>query len=168
MRSPSLQHRTKNPQTAKFFTRLQFVGIIGITLLLVNFGYQLWRHQTNNAKDSIQALCDIQKTSCVKHLPKNATLALSVTPRPIKADTDLTIQVNITQLHPDAVALFLFPIPATKPATAPIALQQESSGAYTGTARITSTGIANQHWVAMVMLKNGTQQISAPFQFIVP
>jgi hypothetical protein len=165
MESRSLQHQTKNPQTSKFFNRLQIIGIIGITILLVNFGYQLWRQ--HNAR-ATQALCDIQKTSCTKHLPNNATLALTITPRPIKLNTDLTVSVTITQLHPDAVALFLFPIPATKPATAPIVLQQDNNGIYTGVARLNSTGVANQHWVAMVMLKNGTQQISAPFQFTVP
>ncbi len=156
---------TAKAETPKFFKILQLVGIVGLTLLVVNFIYQMMHRNTNSTQQTVNTLCDLQTGPCGKVLPNNATLQLELSPRPIQANTPLNIEVKLTNMTPKQVSLILFPVPATNPTTNPIMLTAQQNGEYVGQATITKTGTANQSWVAMVNINLGEQQISAPFKF---
>jgi hypothetical protein len=156
---------TAKTQTPAFFKTLQLIGIIGLTLLVVNFIYQILHRSANNPQKTVNALCDLQQGPCSKILNTGGMFTLNITPRPIKPNTPLYIQVKLTDLQPQAVSLFLFPVGSTQPAASPILLSAQSDGEYSGQASINDTNGTQQSWVAMVNINLGEQQISAPFRF---
>jgi hypothetical protein len=152
-------------QTPRFFRIAQLIGIIGVSLLVINFIYQLWRLHANNEAKTAVNICNLQVGSCSKHLPNNQTLTLSITPIPIQSNNTSTATVTLKGMTPEHVAVIVFPYPATKPASKPIMLTLQQDGTYVGNVFIKKTSSAKQKWVAMVVLQNGNQEISAPFQF---
>lgn len=152
-------------QTPRFFRIAQLIGIIGVSLLVINFIYQMWRIHTNNQAKSSVNICNLQLGSCSKQLPNNQILTVRITPTPIQANATSTVTVTLQGPTPDHVAVLVFPYPVNQPATKPLMLIKQADGTYTGSVFIKKTTSMKQKWIAMVILQNGDQQISAPFEF---
>ncbi|MFN7098671.1 MAG: hypothetical protein ACK4PR_14115, partial [Gammaproteobacteria bacterium] len=88
--------KTDPKQTPRFFRIAQVIGIIGVSLLVINFVYQLWRVHIVNQNKTTANLCDLQVGSCTKQLPNNQAITFSITPTPIQTDSPSQVTVTLT------------------------------------------------------------------------
>lgn len=151
--------------TPRFFRIAQLIGIAGVSLLVINFFYQIWRIHSTKQEKAPSQLCDLQTNSCTKNLPNKRTLTLSVTPQPMVPDTPLTVTVKLSNMNPDHVAIVVFSYPATGSPAKPIMLKLSSKNLYTGTVSLKKTANEKQRWIAMVVVESGTERVSVPFPF---
>lgn len=162
-----METKPKN-QTPKFFRIAQMIGIVGVSILVINFFYQVWHIHSAKEVGVAAHLCNLQTSSCEKTLPNNRSLTLSITPQPIVPATPLTVSVKLTNMKPDHVAIVVFPYPATGSPAKPIMLKRDTKDSYTGSITIAKTANDKQRWIAMVVMESGTERISVPFPFDVP
>lgn len=162
-----MQDNSSNGQTPRFFRVAQVIGILGVSLLLINFVYQMTRIHARSEQKENTSVCNLQTDNCTRHLQGDRAVTLSLTPRPIVPGTPLAVSVELKNMSADRVALFVFPYPATEPASKPLLLKKTGKASYTGQISIKKTATAEQKWIALVVLDNGTQQTSIPYRFTI-
>lgn len=148
----------KNPSR----TAIQTLAIIVVALLVINFGYQIWRkmHPTVGGHP-----CDIQTSAtCTTKMNNGQAVSLSVSPRPIQAEQTITATITFTNLVPDKAQLRVYPVNADlqPQQVLPLTIQD---GVATLQFSIPS-GIDAPRWVALVTFQVGTTATAVPFRFV--
>jgi hypothetical protein len=155
-------------QTPRFFRIAQMIGIIGVSLLVINFFYQLITLHEKNIAHTALSTCNLQAGSCTKQLPDQQQLTIRVSPTPMTPNQPIDTTVSVKGMNPEQVALLLFPYPAKGSPSKPTLLSKNSEGLYTGTFVLTPSATEDkQEWIALVIVKAGSKEISVPFKFYV-
>lgn len=143
---------------------IQFIAIIVVVLLVLNFGYQMWTkmHPTVGGKP-----CDIQTTkTCTTQMNNGQAVSFSVSPRPIREEQSTTATITLTNITPDKARLLVYPVNND--------LQPQQLFPLTFTKGVTTvtftvpSGISAPKWVALVTLQMGTTVTAIPFRFVLP
>lgn len=141
---------------------IQTIAIIVVALLVINFGYQVWRKMHPQVGGHP---CDIQTTTtCTTKMNNGQAISLSVEPRPIQAGQETTATIHFTNLTPDLAQLRVYPVNATLQPQQVLPLTLNN-----GVATIQFTvpeGIEAPRWVALVTFQVGTTATAVPFRFV--
>lgn len=155
---------TGSQPTPRFFRIAQTIGIIGVSLLLINFFYQIWHLHNINAKKHATNFCDFAHGDCIKQVG-DATVTLTMSPLPLNEAKTADLTVILNRMQADQVGVLLLPYPSGDKSAQPILLKMTEAHTYSHKIIFPKTNTAPQHWVAMVMLKQGNKQITVPFEF---
>jgi len=97
--------------------------------------------------------CDIQHTSCTQEL-SDTRVVLDISPKPVKAMTDLTFRIILTGKQPKAVPYIDLGMPGMKMGPNRVSLQSVGNGVYEGTGIIVRCPSGKKVWKATVAVPN--------------
>ena len=97
--------------------------------------------------------CDIQHTSCTQEL-SDSRVVLDITPKPVKAMTDLTFRITLTGKQPVAGAYIDLGMPGMKMGPNRVPLKSLGNGVHAGTGIIVRCPSGKKVWKATVTLPN--------------
>lgn len=140
---------------------VQILAIIVVALLVVNFGYQIWRKMHPSAGGHP---CDIQTTlTCTTRMSNNQAVSLSISPQPIKANQLTTATIIFSNIGPVVAQLRVYPVNAT--------LQPQQVLPLTITNNVATVnftvpnGVEAPRWVALITFQVGNTATAVPFRF---
>lgn len=158
---------SQSESTPRFFRIARWIGIIGVSILVLNFFYQLYRlHEKKNTQATLST-CNLQQSgSCTRNLPNQQILRFTVSPTPMKSNQTIQATVSLTGPNPENITLLVFPYPPKGPHGAPSIMKKESDGKYHGNFSLeTNPAEIPQEWIALLILRQGDTNISVPFHF---
>jgi hypothetical protein len=142
---------------------IQKIAIVVVALLVINFGYQIWRKMHPQVGGHP---CDIQSTvTCNTKMNNGQAISLSVNPRPIQVEQDITATIRFTNLIPNLAQLRVYPVNATLQPQQVLPLTI-NNGVATVKFSVPS-GVDAPRWVALVTFQVGTTATAVPFRFVV-
>lgn len=111
-----------------------------------------------------QTACDLHRGPCRGELPGGGHATLSVTPRPIRPSTPLTLEVRVDGVVAEAVEV-AFGSPGLDSSPNVAILTAVDSGLYTGAAILPVCIRANMTWRATVFVQTASGTVGTGFDF---
>jgi len=126
--------------------RILFVGMILLSMVI--YGVPA---QGAEKHPSARVNCDIQHASCTQELPETRVV-IDITPKPVKAMTDLTFRITLTGKQPEAAPYIDLGMPGMKMGPNRVPLKSLGNGVYEGTGIIVRCSSGKKVWKATVTL----------------
>ena len=143
--------------------RFQKLGMLGILLLTINFGYQVWYRYVAPPASPSHRQCDLQRKPCSVNLAGDRRVTLAIAPRGIPIDKVLHFSVKLDHIEADNVFLAL--TSKNRPQLlSRIALNKESVNKFAGNFQLNQIADEKQ-WIALVQVITAGENITIPFKF---
>ncbi len=146
--------------------RFQKLGILGILLLTINFGFQVWFRyfpQPTSYQAQSHRQCDLQKKPCTARMAGDRRVTLTVSPRGIPIDKELCFSVELNHIEADEVFIAL-----TSKGRAQsfkrIPLKNNAVNRFEGNFQLSHIAPEKQ-WIALVQVITAQENITIPFRF---
>lgn len=135
-------------QTGERLFRMLFFGMLFLSMVAHGGPVQ-------GAEKDPSALvnCNIQHTSCTQEL-SDTQVVLDITPKPVKAMTDLTFRITLTGKHPEAAPYIDLGMPGMKMGPNRVPLKSLGNGVHEGTGIIVRCPSGKKVWKATVIVPN--------------
>lgn len=108
--------------------------------------------------------CDLQRGDCTAALPQGGRLRFSITPRPIPVTTPMAVNVEITGVPADRVAVDFAGVDMSMGFNRHV-LPATGSGQFTGEAVLPVCVSGRMLWQATLLVESGRTRIAVPFRF---
>lgn len=108
--------------------------------------------------------CDLHRAPCSLRLPEGGRISLSLAPRPIPVAQPLTVEVVLSDLVADAVAVDFSGVEMSMGYNRQ-ALRPAGQGRFVGQATLPVCVTGRMLWQATVLVEKGSTRIAAPFRF---
>ncbi len=141
-------------------TALILVVVIGVGAL------QIWRQTPKDivATAALDARCNLQTGSCKALFPDGGQVVFSIEPRPIVSLKPLRLDVRVTGLEAQAVAVDFRGLGMNMGFNRP-RLQRDADGEYSGTGTLAACIVDRMAWEATVLVTTRNGVYAAPFRF---
>jgi hypothetical protein len=150
--------------------RLAILAGIAVTLLVINFVYQIWHRYAAPAPASTpltQVKCQLDQHPCSVILPNNRAIELSIEPKPLSVGKPATFSVKLARLAAEKVSFYLLPLGVKDPQRQ-VLEATEKNGIYQAQTTLPENKLPNQQWMIMVVVKTANETVGVPFKFGAP
>lgn len=144
--------------------KLAIVGGVVIALLVINFGYQLWRHYYAKPQAISEQKCDLHSSPCTIILPKNRSITFGIEPKTIPVGKTIKMNVALANIKAEKVAVFLLAL-KTNQQNKQFMMSSNDGINYSAETTLNKTANPNQQWMAMVVARTKDETIGIPFKF---
>jgi len=156
----------KKSTTSPWKNKLQWLSIIIIILLVVNFCYQIWsKYYHKQQYLDHHANCSIQKKACVVNLQGDKSVSVNITPKPFKPGQKINLQAAINGFKPTHVNAFMFPTGTTPPKVHATPLQRNEQGNYQTDFMVPHNKSKQHKWVLMLIIQTQKNNYAIPYRF---
>ena len=127
----------------------RFLTILFVGMFLLSMVFYGVPAQGAEKAPSTQVNCDIQNTSCTQDL-SDTQVVLDITPKPVKAMTDLTFRITLRGKQPAAPPHIDLSMPGMKMGPNRVKLKPLGNGVHEGTGIIVRCPSGKRIWKATV------------------
>ena len=140
---------------------------VGVAVLLLIAGAIYSPLPVANLTVKPEPGCDLSRHSCSARLPGDASLRLSVTPRPIPTSAPLRIELELAGIDPLTIESVEvdFAGESMNMGYNRVRLKPVADGRHAAEGSLPVCITGSMVWVANVLIRTGRRQIAVPFRF---
>lgn len=145
-------------------TKTNKYALLAAAVVVLIGGYFLFADRPAPTTVAVPEACSLQKSSCSGALPGGGKVSLSIAPRPIAYDAQLTVEVTIEGAAAEKVEIdFNGAVVNTSYNRVP--LQATEPGRFKGVAVLPVCMSGGMDWQATVLVESGGNRVPVPFLF---
>lgn len=150
--------------------KLKIIGLVIITLLVANIGYQVWNnyYAMHNPQGAYREPCDLRDKACRVHMPQGRTVELGIRPRRIPSEKPVDIDINLNNIKAKQVRLSILPLAEKQIPPQHLTMEKHSGSRYRAKATLNQSDYENNEWLAIVIIESdqeGEPDIAIPYKF---